>query len=736
MKRLLVIVACLSMLVPLVAGAQPPPQQNVVSLDRSVEPVILKGSEFPTWSAGEDPTFREPQAPGNPGALGGGVPADPLMQSDCRSQVEEDGSTDHNCYQSSRIPHNPLKGAPVDRILGYRWVRPGHSDGHFEQIPFQVDKRFTRYISNNASDFGAYSGVDQHNTYQFDREGFRYTWDQLHATGSGSPCLAVPRPGSTIVNGYATTLDPVQGLNDDDEMVFMMRDAGSLAPSDQPLPKGIESAYRVKVVDPTNPLAIGYVYVMLAAPDGPRPEFTAANSPYIHYQRDANADLFVYSQSSYSNYGNAPKGPYCNADGTLAAGVDPFNKATWKQRRPLDGAWVKTPRYEFRYDGRWLMTQLHIANNSDGNYGPNLIDRWKARAFAQDPGSHTPCCGYEEEATNWGGSSILMGERWGPVRVIRETWGADSSTNNARREVFYPFTIDFGDALRVHPIPPLDGIYVQWDHAAGQVSQYFNPSLPNGIPIDGSNTHDLYGNFDDPCNTKYDSSYHSQIDSTYRSTYQASGLCGISPYHQSINVVDLTTQGAQGTLQWEEVTGANGTMVSRWTMRDVTPGGAAQGIFALPYYRDDSCFDDGTGNDPGPKLHLRSANEPTTWGYDASGTPVSPAPTGSIAYQRKCWTPADGLPNPSFSPQGDIRYYQGSIGTHGLHLMFIAESDNADQTVPVDEIDSVQKMVLLPGCVSDNWASCNVGDRYGRSVDFPLQTIAVPLDTNVEVSTP
>jgi len=719
-------------------GAQAVPKVKPISLpNRSVEPVVLTGAQFPTWSAGPDPTLREPQAPGNPGALGGGVPADPLHQSDCAQQnggqVEEDGTYDHNCYQSSRLPRNPIQGVAVDRLLGYRWSAALHT---YVQIPFQVDQKFARYISNNASDFGAFSGVDQEDTYAFDREGFRYTYDKAwretqagRTPAPGDECIAAPRPGSTIINGYATTPDPVKGLNNDDELVFMARDAGSAAPSDASLPAGIADAYRVTVVDPARPGRVTYAYVMLARPGGPKPSFTAQNSPYIRYQRDPNAGMFVYSQSSYSNYGNAPKGPYCTPDGA----PDTSHGAV-AQRRPLDGAWITTPRYDFRYDGRWLMTQLHVSNapKGDWSYGPDLIDRWKARAFAQDPGSKTPCCGYEEEATNWGGSSILMGERWGPVRVIRETWGADSSTNNGRREVFYRDSVEFGDALRVHLIPPLDGIYVQWDHNAGSVDRYFDPQLSKGIKIDGSNSHELYGNLDDPCNTRYDDTNdpngHSTIDSTYRSTYKTAGLCAL-PYHQSVDVVDLSKSGAQGTLQWEEVSGPNGTLVSRWAVRDVTPGGAAQGIFAMPYYRDDSCFDDGTGTDPGPKLHLRSSDEPATWGYDSSGVPVSPAPAGSTAFPRLCWSPSDGPTNPGFSPQGDIRYYQGDIGTHGLHLMFVGESDNAYQTVPLTEIDSVQRMVIRPGCENPgDPAACNVGDAFGRSNDVPLETIAVPID--------
>src|SRR5207245_9863879 len=99
-------------------------------------------------------------------------------------------------------------------------------------------------------------------------------------------------------------------------------------------------------------------YVILAAKnaDGTyrgTPTFTAANSPYVFYQRDPNADQFVYSQSAFSNYGNAPKGPVCNADGTPSIGhgfkydalANIFlDVTTFVQRRPLNTATVHTPR--------------------------------------------------------------------------------------------------------------------------------------------------------------------------------------------------------------------------------------------------------------------------------------------------------------------------------------------------------------------------------------------------------
>lgn len=713
---------------------------SVTPQDRSVEPVVLTGAQFPTWTGGPDPTLREPDVPGYPN------PDTAHIESDCANQVEEDGTTDHNCYQSSRV-RSPVPGVDVTRLRGYKW------DGsQFIQIPFQVDQKFTRYLSNNASGFAFYSGTDQYETYVFDREGFRYTWDKQAVTGTptDSNCLAwanakdrtppvgaLPRDNEESAwiashgTQYATTPDPLIGLHDDDELVLMARDAGAEAPSTAALPEGIASGYKVLIADPFDPTNPKYAYVMLTGENGPPPAYTAENSPYVRYARDPNADILVYSQSSYGNYGNAPKGPYCLPDGT----PDTSHGQT-AQRRALDTAWVKTPRYEFRYGGRWLMTQLDVNNSAGGNadpdpvnwtYDPSIIDRWKARAFAQDPESHTPCCGYEEEQNNWGGSSILLGEKWGPVRVIRETWGADSSTNNVRREVFYRDLFEWGDALRVHPIPPLDGIYVQWDHRAGMVDTYYNPFLPGGLPIDGTNKV-LYGNFDDPCDPNYGPNGVSQIDATYHSIYRQAGLCSL-PYHWSLGMTDLTKQSPQATLQWEEVSGTHGTMVSRWSLRDVTPGGAAQGVFAIPYFRDDSCFDDGTGSDPGPHVNVRNPETGQYRDYGISlvdGKAYVPPPVGSTPIARKCWTPADGLPDPNFAPQGDVRYFQGDIGTHGLHLLFIAESDNAMMTVPLDEIDSQQRVVLLPGC-SGGGAACNVGERYGRNTEYPLKTIATPM---------
>lgn len=641
------------------------------------------------------------------------------LRSDCynpdQNPYDPEDSGDHNCSQAPRaaVYGTPGRtGASTDRILGYRW------DGNqFVQIPLQVDERFTRYLTNNVSGFAFYSGVDQDLSYAFDREGYRFT-----DSDPADPCRPIPRKDPRYGNErIVAEADPIPGLDDNDEVVFMVRSMGEQAPGGAPLPSGIESATEITVADPSDPATLRYAYVMLARQDGPTAMFNATNG-FVRYVPDANArSLFVFSESSYDNYGAAPKGPYCLPDGTPTGKIG--------QRRPLDTAWIKTPRYAFRYDGRWLMTALQVSPAADGDwtYGPDLIDRWKARAFQQDPSSETPCCGYEEEDTNWGGSGILYGERSGPVRTIRQTWGADSSTNNVRREVFYRDAIIFSDALRVHPIPPLDGIYTQWDYNPGRVSRYFNPIVSKGVAIDGKND-EVFGNLDDPCNPQYDDRDEG-VTEVYRDAYEAARLCENVEYHQSVDVTDPTSAVLIGGLQWEEVAGPYGTLVTRWSLRDVTPGGAAATLVSVPYYRDDSCFDDGTGTAPGPRRKERSSDELTTYRLPGSANDLP----------RKCWEPSDGLPDESFvaglqplspgDPEsamigdefGDERYFQGDIGSHGLHLLFIAESDNAQLTVPTTEIVSQQRMVVLPGDQG------NVGDRYGYAPEFPLVAVVRPL---------
>lgn len=627
-----------------------------VAASRDTEAVVLHGSDLPGWAA--------------PGNVTAKLPFTDLM---CVEPVN--GNCAHNHYATPEVDTGATAGTGPDvhRITGWRW-----NGKAFAEVPFQVDEVFTRYLDNSASGFAVYSGQDQHTTYAFDREGFRYT---------KGTCVATP--------DSPTAVDPVKGLDTDDELAFMAADAGGQAPTAAKRPHGTTAVQEVRVLDPLTQKA-SFMYVML----GRTPRFTAANG-YVHYTRDAGADRFELSQSSYQDYGNAAVGPYCDAAGNVIG---------TGRRRPVDTATISTDRYRYRYDGRWLMTDIRIAPKDGAPYGPDLVDRWKARAFQQDRESKTPCCGYEEEDTHWGGSSTLLGERSGPVRTIRETWGADSGTNVVRRETFYRGEMTMKTWLRVHVIPPLDGIYAQWDYNAGRMTRFRNPQQPTGVPIDGRND-ETVGNLDDPCNPKYGSNDTGAVTQAYRSAYQSAGVCAISPYHQSADLADPTFGAPNVALQWGETSGPWGSIVDRYSVdaRDVTPGGAAQSVTAQPYYRDDSCFDDATGTNPGPRVNLGGAVEPQT---AADGTP------------RRCWTPADG------PVDNDTHFFQGDLGAHGVHLLFQVDSDNARQTVPVDEIVTSQRQVFLPGDAG------NAGEQYGRSFEKPLVASSTPLASTSPAGVP
>ena len=215
------------------------------------------------------------------------------------------------------------------------------------------------------------------------------------------------------------------------------------------------------------------------------------------------------------------------------------------------------------------------------------------------------------------------------------------------------------------------------------------------MAIDGRND-EVFGNLDDPCNPRCDGNDTAPRPGPTASLYAQSLRAARLPYHQSVDPGDPTFADANAALGWAQSGGPvrhDRRPHPRREATDLTPGGAAQSMAAVPYYRDDSCFDDGTGSDPGPKLHLRSGDEPRT---TADGAP------------RKCWKPSDG------EPAGSDQFYQGSIGTHGLHLLFLADSDNARQTVPLTEIVSDWRMVMLPGATTPTSASATGAGSRSR----------------------
>src|SRR3954467_1017505 len=220
-----------ALLVPAASAAASVPFTTAAARDS--EPVVLKGAAFGSWSVPANVTAKAPLTD-----LACHANSDPTSGDGCP----------HNGYAKPEVDTSGAQpsGTPVDKLLGYRW-----DDKHkrYEQVPFQVDEVFTRYLDNSASGFAFYSGDDHHTTYAYDREGFRYVKDGPPS----DPCKA--QPDSPAMK------DPVAGLDSNDEVACMASDAGPQAPSDAPLPAGIEAAQEVVVTDPTQPGTPTYLYV-------------------------------------------------------------------------------------------------------------------------------------------------------------------------------------------------------------------------------------------------------------------------------------------------------------------------------------------------------------------------------------------------------------------------------------------------------------------------------------------
>ncbi|MCU1380766.1 MAG: hypothetical protein JWN29_3749 [Acidimicrobiales bacterium] len=530
------------------------------------------------------------------------------------------------------VPPDLRTGASVDRITAWRW-----DDGRsaFVAVPVQVDQRFPYFLANGRSSFSTYSGTDTELTYQWDTEAWKMT--------DGRCTKAYPV-------GQGPTADPIATLDDDDEVTFMASDAGDQAPAGV-APKGATSRQEVTVADPLRPGAVRYMYLFLS-PAGSR--FSAANG-YVRYQRDANADEWIDKAtfpdadpeklgSSNTSYGPNLTGSVCDADGTVRQSTDRFAR---------DGVTVSTDNYRWHASGRWMIRSLQVAAPGGARrYGLDLLDRWKGRAFQQSPDSSISVVGFEDEQVNWEANSALLGERVGAVRAIREVWGADSGTNVTKTETFYRDAVTYRYRLRVHPIPP-DGLYTSWDYNHGVAVRYFNALKPEGVPIDGVN--DDVG----------------QVDSV-----------GGAPAY--FDAPDATFDLPLALLKWEQVSGSgrNGSLVYVLEDKGAT---AFTNPLVVPYYRDDACFDDGTGDDPVAR----------PWPGEASADPRVQAAYGSAPCDRR----------------------QGAWGSHGVHFFATHDSDNGfvGSPVPVDEVDAQQWQFVVP---TDGPRS--VGEPYAESVRAPL----------------
>ena len=548
-------------------------------------------------------------------------------------------------------PPDPRNGHGVDvhHIAAFRW------DGRrFVEVPVQVDQRFPYFLANGQSSFSTYSGTDEELTYRWDTESWRKTAGGCDAT-------------------YPSPLDrPTAGpsgdrLGDNDEISFMASDAGRAAPATAGAPRTASGAgrYEITVVDPTAPGGRRYLYLFQAPPS-----FNATNG-YVHYQRAADADHWIDSKSfapgdpealGLSNTGYGP-----HLAGTVCDPGQPARQST--KRWVKDGVAVTTPTYAWTASGRWMIRGLQVSTPAaPASYGPSLIDRWKGRAFRLSPDEARAAGpldvgGFEDEQTNWEANSALLGERAGPVRAIREVWGSDSGTNVTKTETFYRDAITYRYHLRVHPIPP-DGLYAYWNYRPDVATRYYDPLLPSGVAIDG---HPDGSNL-------------------------AAATAG-TPL--ATDVSDPTFGIDSVLLNWSQVSGRgrSGSLVYATEVKRAT---SLENPVVEPFYRDDACYDDGTGSSPVPRPWPgRPSDDPAVRaGYSAEN--------GNVPYSSLTCAQRDGL-----------------WGAHGFHVAFSGDTDNAFSPKPVTEADVQEWQFAVPTPRPEN-----IGAGYAQTVRSPLVAVA------------
>jgi hypothetical protein len=695
-------IAALAVLLALPAAAQAKPHEPkkpkpddrttitapVFTGARASAPVVLTGAQLPAWSR---------------------LPAEGVAKT-YPGGATTTGDSVRNAHNGTLVvPPDARTGVDPDRVAAFRWNGTG-----WEEIPVQVDQRFPYFLANGRSSFSVYSGTDEELTYAYAPDAHsaaEEAWKKVFgdcaaryataAENASLPSYASPAPsGSLDTVGYTGAMqDPVPTIDDDDEISFMARDAGAPVPAGQIPPPGTSNGQSVKVADPASPGTAGYVYLFERAAGS---TFNAANTPYVSMDRDANADEWVdrytWAPDDPEKIGtsNTPYGP--NLPGTVCR-TSPANDGgittpdltsrPSTDRVPRDGITVTTPTYRLTATGRWMVRSFQVtAPSTTNSYGPDLISRWKGRAFQQSPDSSVSVVGFEDEQVNWEVNSALLGWRAGPVRAIREVWGADSGTNVTKTELYYRDADVYNYHVRVHPIPP-DGLYTSWDYNPGQVSTYYDLVKPDGVAIDGVN----------------DNVAH--VDQL-----------PVSGQPAFLDSCDPTFDVCSAVEKPEEVAGPNGGLVYQFEL--TSPHELAGNFAAVPYYRDDACIDDGTGDAPLPR----------PWPGEA--TTDSRVKQGYVDYWKAHGAPAtltyaDLACNPSApasTPAWQRTPFQGAFGQHGLHFFVTQDSDNAFGPKPVDELDGQQWRFSVPMSTATN-----VLLPYSQNVSAKLVPVATPYGT-------
>ncbi|MFC2094928.1 hypothetical protein ACFLSW_00605 [Candidatus Bipolaricaulota bacterium] len=234
-----------------------------------------------------------------------------------------------------------------------------------------------------------------------------------------------------------------------DELVFMLQDAGDRAPGNK-LPEFINPQSGIELTL-NDRLSGDTFYVYLFLQSGTLD--SGAGVSYVDYDFKLLSGAY---KATYNTTGvdedtglrNSDHGPQLNPENSI----------------------VRTSSYERHWSYRWTCDQLSLFG------GSNLVERedyWIA------PGS----CGRHNGTFNAQEGAIIANIS-GPVRAIRSVIGANSGPLVQLDRIFYAVREDTALYLRVHPRSSVGIFYVDHTHEAVGMT-YYNDLNPNGVTIDG-----------------------------------------------------------------------------------------------------------------------------------------------------------------------------------------------------------------------------------------------------------
>lgn len=162
---------------------------------------------------------------------------------------------------------------------------------------------------------------------------------------------------------------------------------------------------------------------------------------------------------------------YLFTSSRIIDGNPSFSYVDYSPQDPQSGiADVESATYSIGYEGRWRLTRLEVKPGLD------LLDRFKVRAY-QISGGET------EETFEM--TSQMLGAYSGKVRAIREVMGAASGFFTTHLDFFYRDTWLRIFHLRVHHIQDIWYYYDYLPPSSPGYGYFYSQSLPAGLSLDG-----------------------------------------------------------------------------------------------------------------------------------------------------------------------------------------------------------------------------------------------------------